>query len=63
MGIFDLFGGKNKAAEQEAANEKAALEKKEQEKQAIIDAHAELTWPIAPKLNPVNVKDTEGTDF
>lgn len=63
MGIFDLFGGKNKAAEQEAANEKAALEKKEQEKQAIIDAHAELTWPTAPKLNPVNVKGTEGADF
>lgn len=59
MGIFDLFGGKNKAAEAEAAAEKAALEKKEKERAEVIKAHEDLTWPTAPKLNPVNVKDAD----
>ncbi len=63
MGIFDLFGGKNKAAEAEAAAEKAALEKKEKERKELIKAHEDLTWPTAPRLNPVNVKDVEGASF
>lgn len=63
MGIFDLFGGKNKAAEAEAAAEKAAQEKKEKEREEVIAAHSELNWPTAPKLNPVNVKETEGKTY
>jgi hypothetical protein len=57
MGIFDLFGGKNKAEEEKLQQEKAEQEKKEKELQAVKDAHADMEWPSAPKLNPVNVKD------
>lgn len=59
MGLFDLFGGKKNGAEDEASKEQELLSSKEKEIEAARKAHAELTWPTIPRLNPVNIKDAE----
>lgn len=58
MGLRDLFGGKNRAAEQERILE----EQKAQEHQNAVDAqkkaHENLPWPTVPRLNILNIKDS-----
>lgn len=57
MGFRDLFGGKNKAVEQERIIE----EQKEKDHEAVIEdqkkAHEGLAWPDVPRLNILNQKD------
>lgn len=59
MGIFDLFGGKKNVEDENAIREKEVASQKEKELQAAKEAHAQLSWPTIPKLNPVNIKDAE----
>ena len=58
MGLRDLFGGKSRAAEQERILE----EQKTQEHQNAVDAqkkeHENLPWPTVPRLNILNIKDS-----
>ena len=58
MGLRDLFGGKSRAAEQERILE----EQKAQEHQNAVDAqkkaHENLPWPTVPRLNILNIKDS-----
>lgn len=59
MGLMDLFGGKNRAAEQERLLE----EQRQQEHQRQVDlqkkAHENEPWPQIPRLNILNIKDTK----
>lgn len=59
MGLKDLFGGKNRAAEQERILE----EQKEKEHQDRVDAqkkaHEGEPWPSVPRLNILNIKDSK----
>ncbi len=59
MGIFDLFGGKKNVEDAEALKEQELASSREKELQAAKEAHAQLSWPTIPKLNPVNIKDAE----
>lgn len=62
MSLFDLFGGKKNAAkETEEEREKELALKKEKELEEIKKAHQDLEWPVIQRLNPVNVKDVEGS--
>ena len=59
MGLKDLFGGKNRAAQQE----KILEEQKAQEHQNQVDAqkkaHENESWPTVPRLNILNIKDSK----
>lgn len=59
MGLKDLFGGKNRAAEQERILE----EQKAKEHQDLVDAqkkaHENESWPSVPRLNILNIKDNK----
>ncbi len=59
MAFMDIFGGKNKAAQQE----KILEEQKQQEHQNQVEeqkkAHEGTPWPSVPRLNILNIKDTK----
>ena len=59
MGLFDFFGGKKAAQEQEEQELRSAAEKKEKEMQSAMDAHADMEWPGFPRLNPINIKSDD----
>ncbi len=59
MGIFDLFGGKKNAENEEVLKEQELQQKKENELEAARKAHEELTWPVIQRLNPINIKGTD----
>ena len=59
MGLFDFFGGKKAAQDQEAEMQRSAAEKKEKEMQSAMDAHADMEWPGFPRLNPINIKSDD----
>lgn len=56
MGLRDLFGTKNRAAEQE----KIIEEQKEKDHESVIEkqkkAHEGMAWPGVPRLNILNIK-------
>lgn len=58
MGIFNLFGGK-KGEDDAAKAEQELAVKKEKTIEEIKEAHADLSWPVIQKINPVNAKGTE----
>ena len=54
MGLFGMFG--KKASEKEEALRQQELQlNKEKELEALKEAHAELSWPVIQRINPVNV--------
>ena len=59
MGLFDLFGGKKAAKEEELQAQNSAAERKEREMKSAMDAHAGMEWPGFPRLNPINVNSED----
>ncbi len=59
MGLFDLFGGKKAAKEEEMQALNSAAERKEREMKSAMDAHAGMEWPGFPRLNPINVNSED----
>jgi hypothetical protein len=60
MGIFGLFGNKKNEAEAEQERQEALNAKKEEALEQVKEAHKELSWPVIGRINPVNIKDSEG---
>ena len=48
MGLFDLFGGKKAAKQEELEAQNSAVQKKEMEMKSFMDAHAGMEWPGFP---------------
>ena len=63
MGIFDLFGGKNKQQEAEQEQQQALLQEKQEQLEELKKNYEGLEWPAIPRLNPVNVKDKENIEM
>lgn len=59
MGLFDLFGGKKAAKQEELEAQNSAVQKKEMEMKSSMDAHAGMEWPGFPRLNPINVNSDD----
>lgn len=59
MGLFDLFGGKKAAKEEELQALSSAAERKEREMKSAMDAHAGMEWPGFPRLNPININSED----
>ena len=59
MGLFDLFGGKKAAKEEELEAQNSAAQKKEMEMKSSMDAHAGMEWPGFPRLNPININSDD----
>ena len=58
MGLMDLFGGKNRAAEQEKALEEQKVQEHQNQVEAQRKAHEGEAWPQIPRLNILNIKDS-----
>lgn len=59
MGLFDLFGGKKAAKQEELEAQNSAVQKKEMEMKSSMDAHAGMEWPGFPRLNPININSDD----
>ena len=60
MGLFDLFGGKKKKAEEEALlQEQLENEKRLEKIQELKEKHQALGWPAPTRINPVRVAGQE----
>ena len=59
MGLFDLFGGKKAAKQDELEAQNSAVQKKEMEMKSSMDAHAGMEWPGFPRLNPININSDD----
>ncbi len=59
MGLKDLFGGKNRAAEQERLLEEQRQQEHQRQVEQQKKAHEGETWPQIPRLNILNIKDTK----
>ena len=59
MGLFDLFGGKKAAKQEELEAQNSAAQKKEMEMKSSMDAHAGMEWPGFPRLNPININSDD----
>ncbi len=64
MGLKDLFGGKNRAAQQEKILEEQKAQEHRNQVDAQKKAHENEPWPTVPRLNILNIKDnkTEAED-
>ena len=60
MGIFGLFGNKKNEAEAEQERQEALNAQKEEALEQVKEAHKELSWPVIGRINPVNIKDSDG---
>lgn len=56
MGLFDLFGSKDKAQDKAISEELATKEKALEE---VKKAHEGLSWPVVERINNINIKDAE----
>ena len=59
MGLMDLFGGKNRAAEQERLLEEQRQQEHQRQVEQQKKAHENEPWPQIPRLNILNIKDTK----
>ena len=59
MGLFDLFGGKKAAKQEELEAQNSVAQKKEMEMKSSMDAHAGMEWPGFPRLNPININSDD----
>ena len=57
MGLFSIFGEKKTKEYSPGQLEEDMKLAREKEIQAVKDAHANLPWPVIPKLNQVSLKD------
>ena len=59
MALMDLFGSKNKAAQQEKILEEQKEKEHQDQVEAQKKAHEGTPWPAVPRLNILNIKDTK----
>ncbi len=60
MGLFDLFGGKKKKAEEEALlQEQLENDRKLEAIKELKEKHEAIGWPVPTKINPVKVAGQE----
>jgi len=61
MGLFNILGGKKDKELHPEQLEEEMIIARERELEAVREAHAGLEWPVAPKLNHVNMPGVENS--
>ena len=59
MGLFSLWGGKKEKELHPGQLDEEIRRARERELEEVREAHAELDWPVIPKLNHVNLPGVE----
>ncbi|MBO4912367.1 MAG: SseB family protein [Butyrivibrio sp.] len=59
MGLFSLLGGKKEKELHPGQLDEEIRRARERELEEVREAHAELDWPVIPKLNHVNLPGVE----